>query len=130
MRQVAALVPGKTQKDLRAECEERATKECVDLGLLTMSDVKKQTPDDLAVKPYYMHGVTHPIGLDVHDAAYFNTRIAPGWVVTVEPGIYIKNEGFGIRLENTVLVTENGQLDLMADIPIETDEVEALMNCR
>ena len=77
------------------------------------------------MKPYYMHGVTHPIGLDVHDAAYFNTKITPGWAVTVEPGIYIKNEGFGIRLENTVLVTENGQLDLMADIPIRRDEVKS-----
>jgi Xaa-Pro aminopeptidase len=126
--QVAALVPGKTQRDLRLECDERATKECVDLGLLEMSDVKKQTPDELAVKPYYMHGVTHPIGLDVHDATYVNLPIAPGWVVTVEPGIYISKEGFGVRIENTVLVTENGQVDLMADIPIEADEIEELMN--
>jgi len=128
--QVAALVPGKTQKDLRAECEERVTKECVDLGLLRISEVRKQTPEKPAVQPYMMHGVTHPIGLDVHDAAYVHMPIAPGWVVTVEPAIYIRKEGFGVRLENTVVVTANGQLDLMADIPIEAEEIEDLMHRR
>ena len=126
--QVAALVPGKTTKDLRAECEERIAKECVDLGLLKLSEVKKQKPDEPAVKNYFMHGVSHPIGLDVHDVTYNHYKIAPGWVLTVEPGIYIPKEGFGVRLENTVLVTEKGQLDLMAHIPIEADEIEALMN--
>ena len=128
--QVAALVPGKTQKDLRTECEERVTRECVDLGLLKISQVKKQTPEKPAVRPYMMHGVTHPIGLDVHDVAYSHMPIAPGWVVTVEPAIYIRKEGFGVRLENTVVVTENGQLDLMADIPIEAEEIEDLMHRR
>jgi Xaa-Pro aminopeptidase len=126
--QVAALVPGKTTKDLRLECEERTAKECVDLGLLKMSEVKKQKPDEPAVKKFFMHGVSHPIGLDVHDVTYTHFKIAPGWVLTVEPAIYIPKEGFGVRLENTVLVTENGQLDLMADIPIEADEIEELMN--
>jgi len=126
--QIAALVPGKTTKDLRLECEERTAKECVDLGLLKMSDLKKQKPDDLAVKKYFMHGVSHPIGLDVHDVTYNHFKIAPGWVLTVEPAIYIPKENFGVRLENTVLVTENGQLDLMADIPIEADAIENLMN--
>ncbi len=128
--QVAACVPGKTTKDLRLECEERTTKECVDLGLLKMSDVKKQKPDAPAVKKYFMHGVSHPIGLDVHDVTYNHYQIKPGWVLTVEPAIYIPAEGFGVRLENTVVVTENGQLDLMAGIPIEADEIEALMNRR
>ena len=126
--QVAALTPGKTTKDLRLECEERTAKECVDLGLLKMSDIKKQKPDDPAVKKYFMHGVSHPIGLDVHDVTYNHFRIAPGWVLTVEPAIYIKEEGFGVRLENTVVVTEDGQLDLMANIPIEADEIEDLMH--
>jgi len=128
--QVAACVPGKTTKDLRLECEERTTKECVDLGLLKMSDVKKQKPDAPAVKKYFMHGVSHPIGLDVHDVTYNHLKITPGWVLTVEPAIYIPAEGFGVRIENTILVTENGQLDLMANIPIEADEIEALMNRR
>ena len=126
--QVAALVPGKTTKDLRTECEERIAQECVDLGLLKMSDLKKQKPDDLAVKKYFMHGVSHPIGLDVHDVTYNHFKIQPGWVLTVEPAFYIPKENFGVRIENTILVTENGQLDLMANIPIEADEIEALMN--
>jgi Xaa-Pro aminopeptidase len=129
-QQVAALVPGKTTKDLRTECEEITAKECVDLGLLKLSQLKKQTPENPAVRPFFMHGVSHPIGLDVHDVTYNHLKISPGWVLTVEPAIYIQAEGFGVRLENTVVVTENGQLDLMADIPIEADEIEALMNRR
>jgi Xaa-Pro aminopeptidase len=128
--QVTALVPGKTTKDLRLECEEITAKECVDLGLLKLSQLKKQTPDQPAVRPFFMHGVSHPIGLDVHDATYNHLKIQPGWVLSVEPGIYIKAENFGIRLENTVLVTANGPRDLMAGIPIEADEIEALMNRR
>ncbi|HEY4415534.1 MAG TPA: Xaa-Pro aminopeptidase [Verrucomicrobiae bacterium] len=128
--QVAACVPGKTTKDLRLECEELTAKECVDLGLLKMSDLKNPKPGVPTVKKYFMHGVSHPIGLDVHDVTYSHYRIEPGWVVTVEPAIYIPAEGFGIRLENTIVVTETGQLDLMADIPIEADEIEALMNRR
>jgi len=125
--QVAALVPGKTTKDLRTECEEITAQECVDLGLLKMSQLKKQKPDEPAVRPFFMHGVSHPIGLDVHDVTYNHLKISPGWVLTVEPAIYIQAEGFGVRLENTVLVTENGPRDLMADIPIEAGEIETLM---
>lgn len=128
--QVAACVPGKTTRDLRQECEERTAKECVGLGLLKMSDIKKQKPDAPAVKKYFMHGVSHPIGLDVHDVTYNHFKIQPGWVLTVEPAIYIPEEGFGVRLENTIVVTENGQCDLMANIPIEADEIEALMKRR
>ena len=127
-RMVKAIVPGKTTKDLRTECEALLAEECVGLGLLKPSQIKKQTPDAPAVRPFFMHGVSHPIGLDVHDVTYNHFKLAPGWVLTCEPAIYLKEEGFGIRLENTVLVTENGPRDLMADIPIEADEVEALMN--
>lgn len=126
--QMAALVPGKTTKELRTECEERTAKECVDLGLLRMEEIRNQKPGELAVSKFFMHGVSHPIGLDVHDATYNHLKIESGWVMTVEPGIYIKEEGFGVRLENTVMVTENGQQDLMAKIPIEADEIEALMS--
>ena len=128
--QVAACVPGKTTRDLRLECEERTAKECVDLGLLKMSEIKKQKPDAPAVKKFFMHGVSHPIGLDVHDVTYNHFKIQPGWVLTVEPAIYIPKENFGVRIENTILVTESGQLDLMAGIPIEAEEIEALMNRR
>ncbi len=123
-----AMVPGKTTKDLRIECEELIAKECVDLGLLKPAQLKKSTPENPAARSYFMHGVSHPIGLDVHDVTYNHLKIAPGWVLTCEPAIYLKEEGFGIRLENTILVTETGQRDLMADIPIEADEIEALMN--
>ena len=127
---VKAMVPGKTTKDLRTECEELVARECVDLGLLKPGALRKSTPENPAAKPYFMHGVSHPIGLDVHDVTYNHLKIAPGWVLTCEPAIYIPKEGFGVRLENTIFVTETGQRDLMADIPIEADEIEALMNRR
>lgn len=128
-RQVSkAMVPGKTTKDLRTECEQLIAEECVGLGLLKAAALKKQTPDNPACKPFFMHGVAHPIGLDVHDVTYNHLQIAPGWVMTCEPAIYLREEGFGVRLENTILVTEHGQVDLMAKIPIEADAIEELMN--
>jgi len=127
-RMSKAMVPGKTSKDLRVECEQLIGEECVGLGLLKASALKKQTPDKPAAKPWFMHVVSHPIVLDVHDATYNHLKIVPGWVMTCEPAIYIKEEGFGIRLENTILVTENGQVDLMGKIPIEAEEIEEMMN--
>jgi Xaa-Pro aminopeptidase len=124
------LVPGKKHKDWQKEAELLMEKELVDLGLLNLRQIKRQDPDKPAVKKYFMHGVGHPLGLDVHDRAVMTQPIQAGWVMTVEPGIYIPEEGFAIRLENDVLVTEHGQVDLMADIPIEADEIEQLMNSR
>ena len=125
-----AMIPGKTTKDLRTECEALLAEECVGLGLLKPAQLKSQTPDNPAVRPFFMHGVSHSIGLDVHDVGDNHFKIQPGWVLSCEPAIYIKEEGFGVRLENTILVTEDGQRDLMAGIPIEADEIEDLMNRR
>ena len=124
---IKGMVPGKTILDLRKDAEALIQEECLELGLLKAAQIKRQDPDNPAVRTYFMHGVSHPIGLDVHDVLYASQKIEPGWVLTCEPAIYIQKEGFGVRLENTVLVTESGQADLMAEIPIEADEIEERM---
>jgi Xaa-Pro aminopeptidase len=125
---VKAMQPGKTIRDLREQAEELLAHECVVLGLLKRSQVRRQDPENPAIRRYFMHGVAHPIGLDVHDVMYVHQRIQPGWVLTCEPALYIPEEDFGVRLENTIQVTEHGPVDLMADIPIEPDAIEALLN--
>lgn len=119
--------PGVLMKDIRKKTEELIEAELLGLGLISKADIKKQDPDDQAFKKFYMHGPGHPLGLDVHDVGLHAHPLAPGWVMTYEPGIYIKEEGFGIRLENDILITESGYEDLMADIPIEAEEIEGLM---
>ncbi|MCP4457805.1 MAG: M24 family metallopeptidase, partial [Cytophagales bacterium] len=79
-------------------------------------------------KKYFMHGTSHHLGLDVHDVASIYTKFKPGMVFTVEPGIYIPDEGIGIRLEDDMVIRENGHTNLMANIPIEAEEIEDLMN--
>lgn len=127
---VDALTPGKLPRDWQKEAEAFSQEELLKLGLITTKEVKaaeKNTPDRPALKKYFMHGVGHPLGLDVHDVAAIGAPFAPGWVMTVEPGIYIPEEGFGVRLENDILITPDGNIDLMADIPIEAAEIESLM---
>lgn len=125
---VRQMKPGAILKELRFETERLVEQECLKLGLLKRSDLENQPEERSAVKKYFMHGVSHPLGLDVHDVGLTWQPIQPGWVVTCEPGIYVREEGFGIRLENNILITEGEPIDLMADIPIEADEIEALMN--
>lgn len=125
---VKGLTPGKLWKDWQKEAEQLIEKELVDLGLITTREIKRQDPDNPAFKKYFMHGVGHPIGLDVHDVGFTTEPMKAGWVMTVEPAIYIREESFAIRLENTVLVGDKENLDLMADIPIEAAEIEELMN--
>src|SRR5207244_1172430 len=122
-----AATPGKSPKDWQKEAEANIEKELVDLGLLTMAQIKKQNPDEPALKKYFMHGVGHPLGLDVHDVGLTTEPMQAGWVMTVEPGIYIPEEGFAVRLENDVFITAEGHVDLMAGIPIQTDGIEELM---
>ena len=118
---------GKLPKMWQKEAEASMEKELVDLGLLKMAEVRKQDPDKPAVKKYFMHGIGHPLGLDVHDVGDMNQPMQPGWVLTVEPGIYIREEGVAVRLENDIVVTENAPIDLMESIPIEADEIEEFM---
>jgi len=124
------IKPGVKLLDLRKTTESLVERELLDLGLLKKSQIRKQDPDNPAVRKFFMHGVAHPIGLDVHDVGPMQHPIAAGWVLTCEPAIYLRDEGFGIRLENTVLVTNTGCEDLMPDIPIEADEIEELMTSR
>lgn len=121
------LTPGKLPKDWQKEAELMMQEELLELGLIKSKDVKKQDPDKPALKKYFMHGVGHPLGLDVHDVQLVGQPMQPGWVMTVEPGIYIPEEGFAVRLEDDVVITADGQLNLMGDIPIEVDEIEELM---
>ena len=127
---ITGLVPGKKIKDWQKEVEQMTERELVNLGLLSARQIKGQDPDQPAFKKYLMHGVGHPLGLDVHDVGITTKPIEAGWVMTVEPGIYLPEEGFAVRLENNVLITDRGPVDLMADIPIEADEIEALMISR
>lgn len=121
------LKPGKLWKDWQKEAEQLIEKELVDLKLLTTRDIKKQSPDNPAFKKFFMHGVGHPIGLDVHDVGFTTEPIQSGWVMTVEPAIYIREENLAVRLENTIVIGERGNTDLMANIPIEAGEIEAAM---
>ncbi len=123
----SAIAPGKLHRDWQKEAEAAVERELVDLKLLTTREIRKQDPNYPALKKYFMHGLGHPIGLDVHDVGFMHEPMAPGWVLTVEPGIYIPEEGFGVRLENTVVLGESGVVDLMEDIPIEAKEIESLM---
>ncbi|REG88362.1 aminopeptidase P family protein [Algoriphagus antarcticus] len=103
--------------------------ELVGLGLIDQTDIKNQDSAWPAYKKYFMHGTSHHLGLDVHDVGTMHGPIQPGMVFTVEPGMYIQEEGLGIRLENNIVIQEaKGYFDLMRNIPIEAEEIEELMN--
>jgi len=127
---IQLLVPGTTVKEVNETVGRLMEEELIGLGLLKMDDVKKQDKARPLYKRYFMHGTSHFLGLDVHDVGYFSDPITPGMVFTCEPGIYIREEGLGIRIENDILVTANGPVDLMSTIPIEAEEIEELMNSK
>ncbi len=122
------LLPGQTFEKYNKAVGEFMTEELLQLDLLTSAEVKIQNPLWPAYKKYFMHGTSHFLGLDVHDVGFFHDQMQAGMVFTVEPGIYIPQENLGIRLENNILITTTGQLDLMQNIPLEADEIESLMH--
>jgi Xaa-Pro aminopeptidase len=123
------LVPGTILTEYQAEVGRIMESELLKLKLIDSTDIKNQKPDWPAYKKYFMHGTSHFIGLDTHDVGLWNEPIQAGMVFTCEPGIYIQEEGLGIRLEDNLVVQNNGApFNLMRDIPIEADEIESLMN--
>ncbi len=123
------LVPGTIMAEYHKHVGLLMEEQLVKLGLITLEDIKNQDPAWPAYKKYFMHGTSHFLGLDTHDVGLWHEPIAANMVFTVEPGIYIPAEGLGIRLEDDVVVQANGApFNLMGNIPIEADEIEALMN--
>lgn len=129
MRQAMKLMgPNTVYFDYQKSVEKIMEEELLKLKLITKQQIKDQPKDAPALKKYFYHGTSHMLGLDVHDVGNMHEKMKIGSVWTVEPGIYIKEEGFGIRLENNVFIEKNGVFDLMKNIPIEADEIEDLMN--
>lgn len=123
------LVPGNYWKEYHEEVGKIMTDQLLKLKLLDKADVQNENPDWPAYKKYFMHGTSHHMGLDTHDYGILWEPMQANMVFTVEPGIYLPEEGFGIRLENDVVIQENGEpFDLMRNIPIEAEEIEDLMN--
>jgi Xaa-Pro aminopeptidase len=122
------LRPNIVYFDYQKEIEKIMEHELLALKLITEADIKNQDPDNPALRKYFYHGTSHMLGLDVHDIGNMHNNIQVGSVWTIEPGIYIKEEGFGVRLENNVWVGEKENIDLMKSIPIEAEEIETLMN--
>jgi Xaa-Pro aminopeptidase len=121
------LKPGISLADYHRKMGEEAGKIFVRIGLLTEADVRNQTPENPAYSRYMYHGVSHHLGIDVHDLGPRMEPLREGMVLTVEPGIYIEEEQMGIRIENDVWITADGNRDLMSTIPITADEIEAFM---
>jgi Xaa-Pro aminopeptidase len=121
------LKPGITITDYTDKVGEEATKQFVKIGLLSESDVKNEDAENRAYRKYLYHGISHHLGVDVHDLGTRTEPIKAGMVFTVEPGIYIEEEKMGIRIENNIWITESGNVDLMKNIPISVEDIEARM---
>lgn len=124
------LRPGVLYYDYHKEVQKITERELIKLKLIDKTDIKNQHPDKPLYMKYFMHGTGHHLGLDVHDTGNMYRKMEAGMVWTVEPGIYIREEGIGIRLENNVVITKTGLQDLMKNIPIEAEEIEDLMNTK
>ena len=114
--------------DYQKEVEKYMESKLIDLGLFSRKEVENQDKNQPLFKKYFMHGVAHHLGIDVHDVWDKYKPFAPGMVLTCEPGIYIREEGLGIRLENNLLITDKGAINLMNNIPIHWEEIETIMN--
>ena len=124
------LKPGITIVDYTEKVGEQATLLFQKIGLLKKADIKNEDPDNKAYKKYLYHGISHHLGIDVHDLGTRTEPIKAGMVFTIEPGIYIEEEQMGVRIENNFWITKNGNKDLMKNIPITVDEIESLMKKR
>ena len=123
------LVPGTFWKQYHIEVGKIMTSELLGLGLIDKADVQNENPDWPAYKKYFMHGTSHHMGLDTHDYGLLHEEMTANMVFTVEPGIYIPAEGFGIRIEDDMVIQEKGAaFNLMRNIPIEVEEIESIMN--
>jgi len=121
------LKPGITIVNYTEKVGDKATEIFLKIGLLKKSDVKNEDPENRAYRKYLYHGISHHLGLDVHDLGTRTEPIKAGMVFTVEPGIYIEQEQMGVRIENNIWITRNGNKDLMKNIPITAEEIESLM---
>jgi len=131
LRQAMSLMTvGTKMADFNQEVCQLLEEEHINLGLYTLSEAKSQDKDNPLWKQYYWHGTSHSIGIDVHDPMDKELPFLPGMILSCEPGIYVREEGMGLRLENDILITEGGPVDLTANIPIELEEIEGLMNSK
>jgi Xaa-Pro aminopeptidase len=122
------LVAGNTMDNLRHEIAKVVESELIHLKLLSKEEIKNQNPEFPLYRKYFPHGISHHLGLDVHDVGNKHEPFSNGMLFTCEPGIYIQEEKLGIRLENNILITSTSNFDLMEDIPLEIEEIEELMN--
>jgi Xaa-Pro aminopeptidase len=131
MREAIKLIkPGVIYYDYHKEVQKIMENELIGLKLLDKKEVENQTKEKPLFMKYFMHGTGHQLGLDVHDVGNMYHKMQAGQVWTVEPGIYIKEEGLGIRIENNVVIKENGVHDLMKNVPVEVEEIESIMNSK
>ncbi|MBS1777846.1 MAG: aminopeptidase P family protein [Bacteroidetes bacterium] len=121
------LKPGISVVDYTVKVNDFLEQQCLKLGLITKTDIKNQDPENPAYRKYFYHGVSHHLGIDVHDLGTRVTPLKEGMLLTIEPGLYIEEEQMGIRIENNVWLTKTGSIDLFKGIPITTDEIENAM---
>jgi Xaa-Pro aminopeptidase len=121
------LKPGITMVDYHDKVGDEATVQFLKIGLISKADVKNEDPENRAYRKYLYHGISHHLGIDVHDLGTRTNPVQAGMVFTIEPGIYIEEEQMGIRIENNVWITKTGNTDLMKNIPIKVEEIEKSM---